>query len=246
MRRPVRDDLWWWSRHDEVARWGFTCRRGGSSEGVWGALNVARHTGDDDAAVTQNRAAVAASWGLAPERVCYMDQVHGTTVAYVSEPGQAPEQTDAMITDQPVALAVMVADCVPVLFADAASPWVGVAHAGRQGMIGGVVPETVAALRQGGASDVVAVVGPAICPRCYEVPEQMRAEVAAARPEVASVTGWGTPSLDVAAGVLAQLAELRVPCSVVPGCTAEEPELFSYRRDGQTGRLAGVVAAALR
>lgn len=241
---PVRSDLWWWSRQDEVARWGFTCRRGGASTGPWSGLNIARHTGDDDVAVAANRAALASSWGLDVDQVCYMDQVHGTTVAYVSQAGQMPQRTDAMITDQPLALAVMVADCVPVLFADAASSWVGVAHAGRQGMVDGVVPETVAALRQGGAKDVVAVIGPSICPRCYEVPAQMREQVGAVYPEVASVTGWGTPSLDVAAGVLTQLAQLDVRCSVVPGCTAQEPELFSYRRDGRTGRLAGVVVAS--
>ncbi len=89
---------------------------------------------------------------------------------------------------------------------------------------------------------VRAVVGPAICGRCYEVPHALRAEVGAVVPEAAATTSWGTPSLDLPAGVLAQLEAAGVAARALPVCTREDPRLFSHRRDGLTGRFAGVIA----
>jgi len=138
----------------------------------------------------------------------------------------------------------MVADCVPVLLvgADVAGNAVlAAAHAGRPGVASAVVPATVAEMRRRGARDISAWLGPSICGACYEVPEQLRADVAAAIPETWSTTSWGTPALDLPAGVRAQLASLDVSVEYSGECTLENDALFSYRRDSLTGRFAGLV-----
>jgi YfiH family protein len=159
-------------------------------------------------------------------------------------------EQDALVTDQPgLGLGVLVADCVPVLLADPDARVVGVAHAGRQGLLDGVVGAALEALVAQGAhaERVRAVVGPAACGRCYEVPEQMRDEVAAVRPGTSSTTSWGTPALDLPAGVVAELRAAGVRTVVETGiCTLEDERFYSHRlatRGGTTtGRFAGVVA----
>ncbi len=173
--------------------------------------------------------------------LCDMVQVHGTRVV---EAGGGPRQEcDALVTDRPdVVLMVRVADCVPVLLADPTAGVVGAAHAGRRGMADGVVAATLAHMRELGAREVHAWLGPSICGRCYEVPAALQAQVAQVEPASASTTAWGTPALDVAAGVRAQLVRAEVAVSEVSHCTLESPSLHSYRRDGErAGRLAGVI-----
>jgi YfiH family protein len=220
---------------------GFTSRAGGVSGAPWASLNLGAHVGDAPKDVTENRARLAAHLRLDPSRVLYMRQVHSATVVHADGPwpdGQPPE-ADAMVTDTPdLALVVLVADCVPVVLTSPEGV-VGVAHAGRRGMDAGVVPAAVAAMRDLGATRVSAVLGPSICPRCYEVPDDLREDVATRHPLTASVTYTGTPALDVAAGVLAQLDGI-AKARQLPGCTAEREDLYSYRRDGVTGRFAGV------
>jgi len=97
-------------------------------------------------------------------------------------------------------------------------------------------------MREAGAARLVAWVGPHVCGGCYEVPEEMRAEVSALVPAAYAETTWGTPALDIGAGVRAQLAATGVEVVDVGGCTREDPLLHSYRRDGAAaGRLAGLV-----
>ncbi|MDP9418182.1 MAG: polyphenol oxidase family protein, partial [Actinomycetota bacterium] len=117
---------------------------------------------------------------------------------------------------------------------------VGVAHAGRAGLRAGIVPAVVAAMRRLGATGLVARVGPSICGRCYEVPARMCEDVSAAIPQARSVTARGTPGLDIAAGACAQLETAGVAVRRVAGCTAEDARWYSYRRDGTTGRFAGL------
>ncbi|HWJ10936.1 MAG TPA: polyphenol oxidase family protein [Nocardioides sp.] len=169
-------------------------------------------------------------------------QVHGDVVATVDDDGAVPVADGLVTTRRGIALMIRVADCVPVLLADGAAGVVGAAHAGRRGVELDVVTRTVERMRTLGASDVHAWIGPHICGGCYEVPEPLRAEVAAVVPETYAETTWGTPSLDLGAGVAAQLAAAGVPATVVGGCTREDTRLHSYRRDGQgSGRLAGLV-----
>ncbi len=139
---------------------------------------------------------------------------------------------------------MLVADCAPVLIADPQARVAGVAHAGREGMARGVVPALVRAMTGAGAdpSRMHAVLGPAICGGCYEVPAELRARIADAVPQASCVTRKGSPGIDIRSGVAAQLAAAGVlAVSRDPRCTAETPALFSYRRDGQTGRFAGLV-----
>lgn len=238
-------DLLWWSRGSSSVLLGFTGRSDASPPDVarhpYGDLNLGLHVGDDPVRVRSARERLARRVAVHPQRLFVAAQVHGTRVLRVTDPWAEVPEADALVTDRPgTALAVLVADCVPVLLADPAAGVVGVAHAGRRGMADGVVPAAVAALRDLGARAVSAVVGPSVCARCYEVPAALRAQVAARVPVSASVSRTGTPAVDVAAGVLEQLAALDVEVELVPGCTVERPDLYSHRRDGVTGRFAGV------
>ena len=199
------------------------------------------------------RHAVAGDGAAAP-RVVRVRQVHGATVhvadrawldsqdRVAGSAGDLPD-ADGLVTDVPgTALLLRVADCVPVLLADPDRGVVGAAHAGRLGLVAGVVPETVRRMRDLGAHEIVAWVGPHICGRCYEVPEPMRGEVAETVPEAAAETSWGTPAVDVGAGVLAQLRTDGVEVVDASRCTREDDELWSYRRDGDAaGRLGAMV-----
>ncbi|MFG2382272.1 peptidoglycan editing factor PgeF [Streptomyces avermitilis] len=229
------------------AHFAFTDRWGGVSAVPYEELNLGGAVGDDSDAVRTNRELAAKSLGLDPVRVVWMNQVHGADVALVDEPwGAGPvAEIDAIVTRRRgLALAVLTADCTPVLLADPVAGVAAAAHAGRPGMIAGVVPAAVDAMVELGAdpSRIVARTGPAVCGRCYEVPDAMRAEVAAVEPAAYAETGWGTPAVDVSAGVHAQLERLGVrDREQSPVCTLESGDHFSYRRDRTTGRLAGYV-----
>ncbi|MFE6483525.1 peptidoglycan editing factor PgeF [Streptomyces sp. NPDC057757] len=229
------------------AHFAFTDRWGGVSAVPYEELNLGGAVGDDPDAVRTNRELAAKSLGLDPARVVWMNQVHGNLVAEVDGPwGDRPvPEVDAIVTaERGLALAVLTADCTPVLLADPVAGIAAAAHAGRPGLVAGVVPEAVRAMVGLGAepSRIVARTGPAVCGRCYEVPEAMRAEVAAVEPAAHAETSWGTPAVDVVAGVHAQLERLGVrDRERSPVCTRESGDHFSYRRDRNTGRLAGYV-----
>jgi YfiH family protein len=224
-----------------------TDRNGGVSGPPYSSLNLGQGVGDDPGDVSANRKTMAASYGLGPEGIAWMRQVHGTVVRYADAtwPDEPREPCDAIYTDVAgLALAVLVADCVPVLVADPEARLAGAAHAGREGMVAGVVPALIEAMTGAGARPdrMHALIGPSICGACYEVPEEMRARVAARVPEAGCSTRQGTAGLDIAAGVRAQLAAAGVKAVAVDGrCTRESAELYSYRRDGTTGRFASLV-----
>lgn len=172
-------------------------------------------------------------------------QVHGDEVVLVDAPtplGQAPTADALVTTTRGLGLMVRVADCVPVVLADIEAGVVGAVHSGRPGMALDVATRAVEVMRAQGAATIVAWLGPHVCGSCYEVPEQMRAEVTATVPEAYAETSWGTPALDVGAGVRAQLERAGVEVVEAAGCTREEQGLHSYRRDGAAaGRFAGLV-----
>ncbi|TQJ87493.1 peptidoglycan editing factor PgeF [Streptomyces sp. SLBN-31] len=229
------------------AHFAFTDRWGGVSAVPYEELNLGGAVGDDPDAVRTNRELAAKSLGLDPANVVWMNQVHGAEVAVVDGPwGESPvPEVDAIVTTRRgLALAVLTADCTPVLLADPVAGVVAAAHAGRPGMVAGVVPAALRAMTELGADParIVARTGPAVCGRCYEVPEEMRADVAAVEPAAYAETSWGTPAVDVTAGVHAQLDRLGVRDRwQSPACTLESADHFSYRRDRTTGRLAGYV-----
>ncbi len=225
-------------------QWGFTDREGGVSAGDFGSLNLGGHVGDDPAAVEVNRSRVAESVGVPRDRLLFLQQCHGNDVLVVDGPwGESgPPPADGAVTRSAgLALATLVADCTPVLLADPAAGVVGAVHAGRPGMTSRIVDVAVDRMRELGAQQITAVVGPSVCGRCYEVPEQMRAAAAAVAPESSAVSWVGTPAIDVASGVVAQLHAKNVAVQWVPGCARESRSLYSYRRDGRTGRFAGIV-----
>lgn len=237
-------------RHGRV-RFAFSDRHGGVSAAPYGSLNLAEHVGDDPAAVRRNRELAARELGLDPARVLYLNQVHGAEVVHARAPwpGATPE-ADASVTDVAgLALAIMVADCTPVLLADPEAGIIATAHAGRPGMAAGVVPATIERMVSLGAepSRIIAHTGPAVCGGCYEVPEMMRAEVAARVPESYATTRQGTPAVDVPGGVWAQLRAAGVSpehSHRSPVCAMESKDHYSYRREGVTGRFAGFVWTA--
>lgn len=190
-------------------------------------------------------AALEAEVGLTFAR---LSQFHGNDVVTVTTvPVAGPlddvPHADAQVTNlRGVGLMVRVADCVPVVLADETAGVVGVAHAGRLGTRLDIATATVDAMRELGADRITAWIGPHICGRCYEVPAAMQAEIAAAVPESLSETSWGTPALDLGAGVRAQLERAGATVIEIGRCTREDPELHSHRRDGAaSGRFAGLV-----
>ncbi|URM91708.1 peptidoglycan editing factor PgeF [Streptomyces sp. MRC013] len=237
-------------RHDTAdgAHFAFTDRWGGVSAVPYEELNLGGAVGDDPAAVRRNRRIAAERLGADPESVVWMHQVHGRTVHVVDGPwpteSEVPEGDGVVTARRGLPLAVLTADCVPVLLADPVAGVVAAVHAGRPGMVAGVVPAAVEAMVALGAepSGIVARTGPAVCGRCYEVPSAMRDEIAAVEPAARAETSWGTPAVDVVAGVHAQLERMGVRDRRASGvCTRESEDHFSYRRDRTTGRLAGYV-----
>lgn len=218
----------------------FTDRYGGVSAAPFDELNLSVSGDDDAAAKAENHRRLLADF--APDALLAdLYQVHGDVVVD-AVPGERPE-ADGIVTDRTdVVLLVRAADCLPILFADPDAGVIGAAHAGRRGVAAGVAAATVERMCALGARHVVAWLGPYVCGGCYEVPERMRAEVAATAPASVATTTWGAPSLDLGAGVRAQLEEHGVDVIDASRCTRESPDLYSYRRDGEdAGRLAGVI-----
>ncbi|GAB3783561.1 peptidoglycan editing factor PgeF [Nocardioides ungokensis] len=221
----------------------FTDRFGGVSGVPFDSLNLALTGADDEVARAENLRLVLEDFAPGAA-LADLHQVHGARVHVVTdEPSATRPEADGIVTDRPdVVLMVRAADCVPVLLADPVAGVIGAAHSGRPGLAAGVVVRTVEAMRELGAESVTAWIGPHVCGACYEVPGAMQAEVAALEPASRATTSWGTPALDIGAGVRAQLHRAGVEVVDVSRCTRESSDLYSYRRDGEgAGRLAGLV-----
>ena len=203
-------------------------------------------SGDEPEAILANRERLATELGLGMANVAWMEQVHGRTATVVDGTEQRPaEATDALVTAKPgLGLVALVADCVPVLLGDPVAGVVAAVHAGRVGARVGVLPAAIEAMTGLGARPerIEALLGPAACGECYEVPAAMRDDVERHLPGSASRTRKGTPGLDLRAGLWNQLAGAGVgKVGVDPRCTMEDRTLFSHRRDnGRTGRLAAI------
>ena len=213
----------------------FTTRRNGASLAPYESLNLAQHVGDDAQTVARNRELLAKITGP----VQFMNQVHGDDVVEVKTLIDDPT-CDALITTVPgIALAVMVADCIPLLLSS--SGVVGAVHVGRRGLMNSVAIKAVEAMRALGAGQIHAQLGASICGRCYEVPQEMADEVTVKHPAASSLTNNLTPALDLPRALIADLVAIGVTYEASPICTLENNEYFSYRRHNITGRNAGVV-----
>lgn len=224
----------------------FTDRVGGVSAAPFGELNLARDGDDAESARAANLRLLLDDFAPGDD-LADLHQVHGNAVVVVdathrSSYDETPE-ADGIVTATPgITLMVRAADCVPVLLADPDAQVIGAAHAGRLGMALDVVPATVARMRDLGADRITAWVGPHICGACYEVPAELQEQVAASVPASRATTSWGTPALDIGAGVRAQLSAADVEVVDAGRCTRESPDLYSYRRDGAgAGRHAGII-----
>lgn len=209
--------------------------------------NLGGHVGDDPFKVAENRQALERQLGIEATPVAYMNQVHSAIVVDAVAPnvGEAPTADGLLSRDARQPLAVMVADCVPLVFVgrrgDDQDPVSAVAHAGRKGLLDGVIENTMAAMKDAGAQEIEAWIGPAICGKCYEVPEDMQQESEASRPGISSTTSWGTPALDLPKTAASIVREAGGTVHETGICTLENDTYFSYRRNAKTGRLAGVV-----
>ena len=214
----------------------FTNRHGGFSHGDYSSWNLASHVGDDPADVERNREKLR-------ERVgdfAVMSQVHGDTVLMIDKiPAQAPVADALITTNSEIALVVMVADCIPLLLRS--EKLVAAVHVGRAGLMNSIAVKTVAMMSALGATQIMGSIGPAICGKCYEVPQELHDEVVARHPLAKSTTRTGTPALDLPKALIAALAEVDVPVGISAGCTLEDQNSFSYRRNHITGRQAGVI-----
>lgn len=220
-------------------------RIGGVSRGPYAGLNLGRSTGDEPAAVEENRRRLVAA-AQAPGQPHWIRQVHGRGVVRLPHPVDTPE-ADAVWTDQPgVVCAVQAADCLPVLFCDTGGRVVAAAHAGWRGLAGGVLEATIEALPVP-PSDLLAWLGPAIGPEAFEVGDEVRAAFVATD-EQAALAFRPSPRAGRHFADLFRLARQRLDragVTVVRGggeSTHADPErYYSFRRDGVTGRMAALI-----
>ncbi|QGU01725.1 Laccase domain protein YfiH [Corynebacterium kalinowskii] len=224
----------------------FTNRAGGVSAAPYDSFNLGDHVGDDPAAVAANRARLASILELPAERLVWMEQIHSNTVTVVDGPVTEPvEATDAIVTTvRELALVVLTADCVPLLLSDDQAGVIAAVHAGRMSARNGIVAKTVSAMVELGAEParIHALMGAAASGKNYEVPEHMANDVESKLPGSKVRTAKGTWGLDIRAGLIRQLLSLGVQAiDSDPRCTIDEESFFSYRREGVTGRQAGIV-----
>lgn len=232
-----------------------TTRAGGSSRGPYASLNLAGHVGDDPAAVARNRQHLYRALAL-PGPPCWLAQRHGNEVIEIRAPPPAPPAADGAVTCVAgTVLAVLTADCLPILLADRRGGRVAALHAGWRGLATGIVERGVAAMA-GPPSEILAWLGPAIGPGAYEVGEEVRAAFVGRRPVLADAFVPARPGhwrANLVAIARALLTEAGVRSIYECGrCTWSEPDRFySHRRDGVTGRMATLIwlsraAGALR
>lgn len=215
----------------------FTDRTGGNSTGAFLSNNLATHVGDDHATAVANRAHLERDLGLP---IQFMDQVHGDVVVHVGSEVVPAPSADALLTRaKGIGLAVMVADCIPLLLSNSKS--VAAVHVGRKGLMNEIAMAAIREMRVIDSSEITAIVGPSICGECYEVSQDVFDEVSAKFPLAASRTREGGFALDLSRALIEQLLETGVQVLDEGRCTVEDKNLYSYRRDGVTGRQVGVI-----
>ncbi len=229
-----------------------TTRQSGVSQGVYGSNNLALHVADDSEAVQSNRRQLAASMALSSERIQWLSQIHGARVVTAAAGGEAPPADACMTTEAELACAVLTADCLPVLLCDREGAQVAAVHAGWRGLAAGILAEVVARFHAD-SEDLLAYLGPAIGPAKFEVGVEVLEDFfAAARSEsqLALIAAAFVPAsrplhfyADLYALARAELTQLGVK-SVYGGdyCTySDVGRFYSYRRDGETGRMASLI-----
>lgn len=225
-------------------RHGFFTRRGGASSGIFAGLNCGEGSSDQAEVVTLNRTRVAGAMGVRPERLVTVHQVHSAEVATVeAPPNGARPRADALVTSTPgIAIAVLTADCAPVLLADPEAGVIGAAHAGWRGALSGILGNVVDAMVALGADreSIAAVVGPTISQAAYEVGPEFLDTFLAEDPHNGRFFAGGKGDrvhFDLPGYVLHRLREAGVGhAEWIRMCTYSDPERFySYRRSRHDG-----------
>lgn len=230
-----------WSAPSRVKA-GVTTRNGGVSQAPYDSLNLAQHVGDAPSAVAENRAMLSRLLHL-PNEPIWLNQVHGIQVC---TDVQAGTTADACVSTRAGQVcAIMTADCLPVLLCDQQGTMVAAAHAGWRGMAAGVIAETVKRM-QVDPAQLMAWLGPAIGPQAYEVGEDVRTVFLNLAKDYAVAFTEHTPGkwmMDLYAAARLQLVGLGIT-QITGGefCTYSDPsQFYSYRRDGETGRMASLI-----
>jgi len=237
-----------WPAPDGVIA-GCSVRQGGVSQGRYASLNLAAHVADDEAAVLENRRRFKAQCGL-PAEPRWLSQVHGTKVALEPDPGSLVRADAAFTRESDVVCAVLTADCLPVLFTSNDGSELAAAHAGWRGLNAGVIEATVSEFSVS-PGNLLVWLGPAISQTAFEVGDEVRAaflanDAAAAECFVENQRGRWQADLYA----LARQRLVRAGIKQVFGgnfCTyAESGRFFSYRRDGECGRMASFIYSTLQ
>lgn len=224
---------------------GFFTRKGGASSGLFAGLNCGRRSTDQSDMVQVNRARVAEAMGFRPEALATVKQVHSADVVTLADEDDLEKvrdyQADGIVTTRrDVALAVLTADCQPILLADPAAGVIGACHAGWRGALGGVIEATVAAMRALGADQIKAVIGPTISQANYEVGEDFMDEFLIEDPDYQRFFSGGPngrPMFDLPSFGLFRLRETGVDAEWSRHCTYSDPDrFFSYRRATHEGK----------
>lgn len=226
-------------------RHGFFTRQGGVSTGIYGTLNCGPGSRDDPGNVTENRARVAEALGVRPDRLLTLYQSHSAKTVVADKPWKkdSPE-ADAIVTAEPgLGIAVLTADCAPVLLCDPQARVIGAAHAGWRGALSGIVEAAVEAMVKLGArrERIAAAIGPAISQKAYEVGADYVERFLAEEPEsgayFATDEASGEPHFDLAGYVGERLLRAGVDAAADLGlCTyCDETRFFSYRRSQHHG-----------
>ena len=229
-----------------------TNRHGGFSQPPFDSLNLGLHVGDDPVVVQKNRDALKV---LLPNEPIWLNQVHGTQVVDADEFGGGVPNADASVTTTPgQVLAIMTADCLPVLLASRDGKVVGAAHAGWRGLAAGVIEQTVDLMRAKQSnqthaepqSEILAYLGPAIGPHAFEVGSEVRdifmAQNSASAACFEQLQEKGKYLADIYGLACLRLNGLGIE-HIQGGeeCTLQNPDYFSYRRDQQTGRMGSFI-----
>ena len=240
----------------DPVRHGFFTRRGGASSGLFAGLNCGFGSSDQGEIVAINRARVAEAMGVAPAALLTVHQTHSAEVAVVSDAAQLPEigkmRADAIVTDQPgIAIAVLTADCQPILLADPQAGVIGAVHAGWKGALAGVIEAAIGAMADLGARRIRAVIGPTISQRAYEVSPEFMDEFLSDDPGHHRFFAGGPngrPMFDLPSYGLMRLREAGAEAEWIGRCTYADPErFFSYRRsthlhEADYGRLISAIS----
>ncbi len=229
------------SRGTIAARWVVTDRHGGFSQPPYDSLNLASHVGDAPLAVAANRAVLASALDVPSDRLVFPGLVHSSDVGLVDAPLGLFPNVDVLVTStRNIGLVTMGADCVPLLAVDPESKVALVAHIGWRGAGDGIVETILTSLVNAGATvkRTQFILGPSICGECYHVDEERRQHVLNVLPGAGRKAAQG---LDLRDGIAAEVRAAHAAVKTIGGCTAEDPLLFSHRRDGVTGRQAAAV-----